>query len=251
MALAAGATPEVATRIGAAMTLLQLGIGTVNDVVDAEHDRGRKPAKPIPSGIVSPSAARVVAVGFFAAGVAVAGSVGPGLAALAGAVIAIGLAYDLRLKGTAWSWLPFAIGIPILPVFGWFGATGGLHRAFVLVVPAAVASGAALAIANSLVDVERDRAAGRSSIASVLGLDAASRLSAALSAAVGLVAVLSAASFGASPLTIAVLGAGGAIAAAVGLRAGGGTPDARELRWRVQAVAIAVVGVVWVRAVLG
>ena len=77
-------------------------------------------------------------------------------------MIAIGLAYDLRLKGTAWSWLPFAIGIPILPVFGWVGATGSLPPAFVVLVPAAVAAGAALAIGNALVDVERDRAAGAS-----------------------------------------------------------------------------------------
>ena len=39
-------------------------------------------------------------------------------------VIAIGLAYDLRLKGTAWSWLPFAVGIPILPVY----RLAGRHR---------------------------------------------------------------------------------------------------------------------------
>ena len=29
-------------------------------------------------------------------------------------------------KGTAWSWLPFAVGIPLLPVYGWLGAAGAL-----------------------------------------------------------------------------------------------------------------------------
>ena len=43
-------------------------------------------------------------------------------------VLAIGYGYDLRFKGTAWSWLPFAVGIPLLPVFGWVGATGGAAR---------------------------------------------------------------------------------------------------------------------------
>ena len=55
----AGAPPDLAVRIGLAMTLLQLGIGTVNDVVDAPHDAGRKPGKPIPAGLVGGRAALV------------------------------------------------------------------------------------------------------------------------------------------------------------------------------------------------
>ena len=50
------------------MTLLQLGIGTVNDLVDAPRDAGRKQGKPIPGGLVSATAARVVAIACFAAG---------------------------------------------------------------------------------------------------------------------------------------------------------------------------------------
>ncbi len=37
---------------------------------------------------------------------------------------ATGYAYDLRLKATAWAWLPFAVGLPLLPVYAWVGATG-------------------------------------------------------------------------------------------------------------------------------
>ena len=81
--------------------------------------------------------------------------------AVAVAGTATGYAYDLRLKTTAWAWLPFAIGLPLLPVYAWVGATGQVPAPFVLLVPLAVLAGAAVALLNGLVDVERDRAAGR------------------------------------------------------------------------------------------
>ena len=40
------------------------------------------------------------------------------------AILGVGLLYDLRLRGTALSWFPFAVGIPLLPVYAWLGATG-------------------------------------------------------------------------------------------------------------------------------
>ena len=36
------------------MTALQVSIGTLNDLVDAPRDAGRKPGKPIPAGLVTP-----------------------------------------------------------------------------------------------------------------------------------------------------------------------------------------------------
>ena len=106
--------------------------------------------------------------------------------------VAIGLAYDLRLKGTPWSWLPFAAGIPILPVFGWVGATGGLTPMFAVLIPAAVAAGTALAIANSLVDVDRDRAAAVTSVAAALGEGSAQVVAVGLFAAIAIAAASSA-----------------------------------------------------------
>jgi 4-hydroxybenzoate polyprenyltransferase len=245
-----GAPPDLAIRIGAAMTILQLGIGVTNDVVDAPHDAGRKPGKPIVAGLVPVAAARGAAVVLFVAGVALAASVSVPLAGLAVVVAAIGLAYDLWLKGTAWSWLPFAIGIPILPVFGWVGATGGIHRAFGVLVPAAVAAGAALAIGNALVDVERDRAAGRTSVAARLGFVLASRVAATLLLAVVVAAVASAAAVGSSAPILLGLLAAGVPAVVAALLAGGRSPAGREAAWRVEAIALAALAIVWVRAVL-
>lgn len=249
MAVVAGGASDLALRVGVSMTLLQLGIGTVNDVVDAPYDAGRKAGKPIPAGLVSPDAARALAIACAGGGVALAATVSLALALLAGVVLAIGLAYDLRLKGTAWSWLPFAVGIPILPVYGWVGVTGTLHPLFVALVPAAVLAGAALAIANSVVDVERDVAAGRSSIAVALGRGRAGRLAIALLVLVGIVDAVAVASTG----VLAPLGVGSVVAVLVAIGAAVWTlsrPDDAEWSWRAQAVSLGVAGLGYVAAMI-
>jgi 4-hydroxybenzoate polyprenyltransferase len=249
IALVAGGAPDVALRIGLAMTLLQLGIGTVNDLVDAPFDAGRKAGKPIPAGLVSTAAGRTAAVALFGGGVLLAASVSLALAGLSIVVIGIGLAYDLRLKGTAWSWLPFAVGIPVLPVYGWLGAAGSLPPAFVALVPAAVLAGSALAIGNSLVDVERDERAGRTSVAARLGAERATRLSALLVGGVVAIAIGSAALAAVGPVAIAGLAVAGLVAIAAAIGGAAGSASRREWAWRFEAVAIGVLGVIWVGAV--
>ena len=231
------------------MTVLQLGIGTVNDLVDAPFDAGRKPGKPIPAGLISTAAARAVAVVLFVGGGLLAASVSLALAGLSLVVIAIGLVYDLRLKGTAWSWLPFAVGIPILPVYGWLGAAGSLPPAFAALVPAAVLAGAALAIGNSLVDVERDEAGGRTSVAARLGAERGTRLSTLLVGVVVVIAIGSAALAAVAPIALAGLAAAGLVAIGAAMGGAARTSSRREWAWRLEAVAIGVLGVVWVAAV--
>jgi 4-hydroxybenzoate polyprenyltransferase len=257
IAALAGGPLDLAIRIGLAMTLLQLGIGTVNDLVDAPRDAGRKAGKPIPAGLVSPSGAVVLAGGCFAIGLVLATTISAAMGALALVVIAIGLAYDLRLKGTAWSWLPFALGIPILPVFGWVGATGGLDPLFAILLPTAVAAGAALAIGNGLVDVERDQAAGVSSIAIALGSRTAARTGVALTATIWILAWASALGDGVSWAAVAVVAVVGLVPlAATGwaTRVAGPEPGAvatRERLWQAEAVGLAILVTAWLAIVIG
>ena len=250
VALLAGASTLDAGRVGLAMTLLQFGIGATNDLVDADRDAGQKPGKPIPRGVVGRELARAVAIGTFGAGVGLAALSGPTLAGFAAVVIAVGLAYDLRLKGTTWSWFPFAVGIPILPVFGWLASSDALPPPFLVLVPAAIAAGAALAIANTLADLERDRAAGIASIATDLGESRAWRLHAALLGVVLAAAVGSAAAFGAAPGAVGLITLAGGIVVAGLLAARGGGPTRRERAWEAEAVGIAIVAIAWMWAVL-
>ncbi len=178
--LVAGAPPALALRLGLSMIALQASIGALNDLHDAPVDAGRKPGKPIPAGLVDPPAARAIVVGAAIVGLVLALSVDIRVAVLAVVVLLIGYGYDLVAKGTAWSWLPFAIGIPILPVYGWFGAAADVPPLFAALIPMTVLAGAALAIANARADAERDRSAGIVSVATRLGLEGSWRLGAVL-----------------------------------------------------------------------
>ena len=250
MALIAGAASGDALRAGVAMTLLQFGIGAANDVVDAGRDAGLKPGKPIPLGRVSPAAARMAAVAAFGLGIGLAATAGPGLAALGLIVVAIGLLYDLRLKGTAWSWLPFAVGIPSLPVFGWFASGRPLPAPFLVVVPAAMLAGAALAIANALADVERDRAAGVASIVTELGAFRAWLVHLALVGAVVVAAVVSVFAFGGQASEAGLVGLAGTVAVGGALVGPGGGAARRERAWEAEAIGLALVAVAWASSVL-
>ena len=245
VAIIAGADPATAARLGFAMVALQASIGALNDLVDAPADAGRKPGKPIPARLVSVRAARVTTAVAAGLGLLLSVPSGPIAVALAVAILAIGYGYDLLAKGTAWSWLPFALGIPLLPVFGWLGADGRLPSAFVLLLPTAVAAGAALAIANSSADLERDEAAGLESVATRLGRDRAWAIEVALQAVVAVVAMASLWLRGVSPL-VAAATVGAAFVIAGGLAVGRRAAQAgRQRAWELQAVGVALLAAVW------
>ena len=245
VALLAGADAMTAVRLGVAMTALQVSIGSLNDIVDAPHDRGRTPAKPIPGGLVSTAEAWVVAIGGAVLGLALALPSGVATVVLALVVLMIGYAYDLAFKGTAWSWLPFAIGIPLLPVFGWLGATGGLPSSFTILLPVAVIAGVALAVANARADVERDAAAGVDSVATRLGNERAWAVNAALLSVVVLLAAVTLVNHGAPAL--AMLGALGAgVVIGIGVVLGRHADSAgRERSWELEAVGVGFLAAAW------
>ena len=254
VAAIAGADAATATRLGLAMTLLQASIGSLNDLVDAPRDAGRKPGKPIPAGLVSPAVARMVVAAAGAIGVVLSAPSGPATVALAVVVLGIGYAYDLGFKGTAWSWVPFALGIPLLPVYGWLGAAGRLPASFAILLPTAVVAGAALAISNALADVDRDAASGVESVARRLGPGRAWAVHAVLLAVVVAAAFVTLARDGGPG---AAVGLGPVIAAlAAGLIITGGIAlgrrgDAlrRERAWECEAVGVGLLAAAWLAGV--
>lgn len=245
VALIAGADSSTAARLGLAMIALQASIGALNDLVDAGDDAGRKPGKPIPRGLVPVVGARMVVAVAAGLGLLLAAPSGPVALVLAAVILVIGYGYDLLAKGTAWSWVPFAMGIPLLPVFGWFGAAGSLPVSFALLIPTAMAAGAGLAIANASADMERDAAAGLDSVALRLGSERAWAIQAALLAAVASVALGSLWLRAASPLALAAM-AGATVVIAIGLSLGrGGQADRRERAWELEAVGVAILAGAW------
>jgi 4-hydroxybenzoate polyprenyltransferase len=249
IALLAGGRPLDALRLGAAMVALQASIGTINDLVDVPRDAGRKPGKPIPAGLVGPTTATLLALVAAAVGLVLSLPSGLPTGVVAVAILAVGLLYDLWLRGTPWSWLPFALGIPLLPVFAWLGATGRVPELFLVLVPTAFISGAGLAIANALADVERDAEAGVRSVARQMGAPVAWTAHAMLQATVVAVAVASLLGAGAPvPLLMGAAGATVVLLAGVYL-ARGASAASRERGWELEAVGTALLAAVWIAAV--
>lgn len=245
MAILAGADAMTALRLGLAMTALQASIGALNDIVDAPRDRGIKPGKPIPADLVSVRLAWALVVAGAGLGLGLSAPSGAATVGLAVVVLAIGYGYDLRFKGTSWSWLPFAIGIPLLPVYGWLGTTGKLPGSFAILLPVAVIAGAALAIANARADAERDAAAGVESIATRLGPERAWAVNAVLLAVVVGLAFATLLARAAPPA--ALLGAIGAgLTVGLGVLLGRRADSARRERaWELEAVGVALLAAAW------
>lgn len=241
----AGGAGETAARLAISMILLQASVGALNDVVDAPRDAGRKPGKPIPAGLVDGRVALAISAVAAAGGLLLAVPSGPATLGLAVVLLALGYGYDLVAKGTAWSWVPFALAIPLFPIYGWLGASGTLPPVWPVLLAVAALAGAALAIANGVVDLERDRDAGLASAATVLGRLTAVRLGALLIAAAAALAL------GMLSMRSAIVPWGVAIAAGLGLGLAGARllsdqrPATRERGWELQAVGVAIAAIGW------
>ena len=159
-AASAGLAPGRVVLVTTAVLAGQLSIGWCNDLVDADRDRitGRSD-KPVARGEVEARQVRI------ACGVAVVVTVVLSLACglVAGLVhllcVAAGWAYDLGVKATVWSWVPYAVAFGGLPLFITLGDPGaGPPPLWVLAAAALLGVGAHLV--NVLPDLADDEATG-------------------------------------------------------------------------------------------
>jgi len=229
------------------MLCLQFAIGAANDLADASRDRLTRSDKPLVAGLVRTGEARAVLAVSALAGLAWAASAGIPALALALTGLGDGLLYDLRLKGTALSWLPFAAGVALLPAYAWLGATGSLPPAFWAIALLALLAGTSLALANAVADLQHDALAGVASVATVLGRRGSITANGLLLAVLQLAVAASTAAAGSYPLSaMAMAEAAGAVLGWAGLLA---TASANErlsrLGWEIQAVGVAVMGAAW------
>lgn len=220
LAVGEGAPASTVALVVAAVLAGQLSIGWCNDLVDLARDRqvGRAD-KPLATGAVD---VRVVRV---ACAVAVALVVPLSLACglLAGIVhlacVACAWAYNLGLKATVWSWLPYALAFGGLPAFvalaaesspvWWTCAAGALL-------------GVGAHLVNALPDLDDDRATGVIGLPHRLGATASRRLAVAVLLAATVLLAWQAPSL-ATLGRVIVMGVA-VVLAAVALRSAGRTP---------------------------
>jgi 4-hydroxybenzoate polyprenyltransferase len=167
--------------IAAIMLLVQFSISALNEWADADLDRQAGRQRPIPLGLVSPGTALTVGVLCAVAAFLLSTLANFGTVALllVGIGLGCGWAYDLRLKATRLSFLPFAIAFPLMPF--WIGLLAGrpassLGILFLGGIPLATA----IHIADAIPDRDRDRAAGLQTLAVALGRPGAELVAAGL-----------------------------------------------------------------------
>ncbi len=160
------------------VVMTQFSISAVNEWADRERDAAANRRRSVALGWVRPQTALALAVLFGLA--ALPGALSFGLLSLILVIagLGIGWAYDLVLKPTPLSFIPFAIAFPLL--LFWVGVLAGRPPASLLFL---FVAGAPLAIAIHLADAipdrDVDRDVGVNTLAVALGRPAAEVVAAA------------------------------------------------------------------------
>jgi 4-hydroxybenzoate polyprenyltransferase len=161
-------SPSVLIRLSAAMFCVQAAIGTTNDYCDRDLDALTKPGKPIVRGLIDPGAALALAAALALIAGLLTATFGPLSMAIGAIGLAAGLAYNVRLKRTVFSVLPFMVALPALPFWVWLSIdrfTTGLWW----LLPFAPLGGLAVHLSNTLPDLESDTRAGVRGLAHTIG----------------------------------------------------------------------------------
>jgi len=189
LGLAARLEPVALALVVVGVLAGQLSIGFSNDLLDVDRDRrvGRTD-KPLAQGLVSGQAVAVAAVASFVVGVALPFSLSL-TAGLAHVVLVVsGWAYNVGLKRTRWSVVPFVVSFGLLPVVVITASDPPATPAAWVVAVGAV-FGVAIHFTNVLPDLGDDAATGVSGLPHRLGRRRAGLVAfAALAVSAGLTA---------------------------------------------------------------
>lgn len=195
----------------AAMLPVQLCIGVINDVVDLPADAVAKPYKPLVRGVISRSSAGWVGVVLGAIGLASAATINPATLGFDALALGAGLAYDLGLRRTPLSWVPWWAGMTVLPLEG-YASVGSIPSRLLLLIPLSAPIAIGLHFANALPDIDGDRRAGRKSLPVLAGTRFSQWAGPASGGAAGVIAVFFAGVLGQAGVVfsvgVAVLAAG-------------------------------------------
>jgi 4-hydroxybenzoate polyprenyltransferase len=158
----------LALKLIGAMLPVQLCIGVINDVVDLRADAVAKPHKPLVRGVVARSTAAWVGAALGAIGLTIAATINLETLGLDALALGAGLAYDLGLRRTPLSWVPWWGGMAVLPLEG-YAAVGSIPPRLLVLIPLSGLIAIGLHFANALPDIDGDRVAGRHSLPVLVG----------------------------------------------------------------------------------
>ncbi len=177
-----------AALVVAAVLTGQLVIGWSNDLVDAARDRAvHRTDKPLAAGEVDAGTVRSASVAALVLTVPLSWACG----AAAGAVqvlcvVGSGWLYNVRLKSSVWSWLPYAVAFGALPAVATLAQTPPALPPWWMALAGALL-GVGAHLVNALPDLDDDAATGISGLPHRLGARRAAPLATAALAAASLV----------------------------------------------------------------
>jgi 4-hydroxybenzoate polyprenyltransferase len=158
----------------------QLAIGWSNDYLDAERDRAAlRSDKPVATGAMKPQVVGIAAVVALIVTFALSAAVGWPGGAGALAIVLCGWAYNLGLKATVLSWLPYAVAFGMLPAVATLSASPPRWPA-AWALSAGALLGVAAHLANVLPDLGDDVATGVRGLPHRIGVRATALTAAAL-----------------------------------------------------------------------
>ncbi|WSS23607.1 UbiA family prenyltransferase [Streptomyces sp. NBC_01190] len=160
LAVTAGQGAGRCVLVAAAVLTGQLSVGWCNDAFDARRDiAADRRGKPVVDGRIGARAVWVAAFAALALCVPLSLACGWWAGAVHLAGVAAAWAYDLRLKATAWSCAPYAIGFAALPAFVALGLPGHPRPAWWIVTAGALL-GVGSHLGDALPDIRADLALG-------------------------------------------------------------------------------------------
>ena len=189
VAAAAGRDHGGVLLVAAAVLTGQLSIGWSNDARDAERDRrAARTEKPTVRGEIT-AAELWTCAGLALATSVVMSLVAGGLVGGTAHVVSVLSAwtYNLALKTTVLSWLPYAVSFGLVPVFVTYGLTPAVAPATWIVMTCAL-MGVGAHLANALPDVDSDTLVAAGGLVAAIGAGPATV--ATLASLVGAVALL-------------------------------------------------------------
>ncbi len=134
-------------------------IGSFNDYCDYDLDSEAKPHKPLVRGLATPRFALWEGAILGIAGIACSAALNALSACFAALTLALGIWYDVKAKRSLYSWAPYALAIPTVPVWG-FTAAGRFENVLLLAYPLGACLSIGLNVSNTLPDHDSDAAFG-------------------------------------------------------------------------------------------
>ena len=150
----------------------QLSVGWANDYIDRDRDRAAgRGEKPIVAGAIGARTVRNAAIVALVLAIPLSLLSGPAAAGVHVAALLLAHAYNLWLKSTVLSLVPYALAFAMLPVFVTLGLGPGAHLPAAWIILAAGLIGAAAHFTQVLPDLSSDAGVGLRGLPQRLGLN--------------------------------------------------------------------------------